>query len=101
MACSAHRRRDRPDLRGRSRHPCSSASRAGDVSQLFAFRIGLRLRRLNGAYRIGRGECAFKTFIQLVVHFLVGLLGLFWIGGVLVLRCGIEFVCHSGLHWVL
>jgi hypothetical protein len=99
MDCSTHRCRDRADLRGRSRHlPCSAASRAGYVTvKLFAFRIPLRLRRLNGAYRIRSGKRAFKSLIQLVVHFLVGLLRLFRIGSVLVLRRWIEFVCHDDL----
>jgi peptide/nickel transport system substrate-binding protein len=67
--------------------------------KLFAFRIPLRLRRLNGAYRIGRGERAFKALVQPIMHFLVGLSRLFGIGGVLIFRRGIEFFCHIGLLW--
>ena len=49
----------------------------------------------DGNYGTRRWKGPFQPVIKLVLHFLVGLLGLFRIGGMPVDWCGIELLSHD------
>ena len=76
---------------------CAAHPESEALSVLSFRSIGIRPRpsRLRAAYRIGRWECILKTFVQLIMHFLVGLLRLFRIFGMLIFRRWVELLPHS------
>ena len=76
----------------------SAKDAANLVPQRFIFAIAIRLRRrrLRRAHGIGGRKGTDQTLLKLLMDFAVGQQRLAGIGGMLVMRCRVEFLSHRG-----
>src|SRR5436190_16324499 len=65
---------------------------------VFAVAVMFRWRRLRRAHGVRRREAVHQPGFKLFVDFPIGLQSLTGVGGMLVMRRGIEFLSHVSLH---